>query len=94
MVPVFASLPKATPQMIGLLIVPIIIVVFIISLFGITVISLLLGKILGYSWRMSIAVGVTCLFGFPATSIIAEEVSVAVSNNATEARLSVKHYPS
>jgi len=83
MVPVFASLPKATPQMIGTLIFPIIIV-FIVSIFGITVISLLLGKILGYSWRMSIAVGVTCLFGFPATFIIAEEVSVAVSSNADE----------
>ena len=84
MVPVFASLPKATPQMIEALIFPII-AVFIISLFGITVISLLLGKILGYSWRMSIAVGVTCLFGFPATFILAEEVSMAVSSNADEA---------
>ena len=83
MVPVFESLPKATPQMVGKLILPII-VVFIVSIFGITVISLLLGKILGYSWRMSIAVGVTCLFGFPATFIIAEEVSAAVLSNADE----------
>ena len=83
MVPVFDSLPKATPQMIETLIFPII-VVFIISIIGITVISLLLGKILGYSWRISIAVGVTCLFGFPATFIVAEEVSAAVSTNAEE----------
>ena len=83
MVPVFASLPKATPEMIGTLIFPMVIV-FIISLIGIAAISLLLGKLLGYSWRMAIAVGVTCLFGFPATFIIAEEISVAVSSNADE----------
>jgi hypothetical protein len=83
MVPVFESLPKATPQMIGTLIFPMI-VVFIVSIIGITAISLLLGKVIGYSWRMSIAVGVTCLFGFPATFIIAEEVSSAVSSNAEE----------
>jgi len=83
MVPVFASLPKATPEMIGNLIVPII-VVFIVSLIGIAIISLLLGKILGYSWRFSLAIGVTCLFGFPGTFIIAEEISVAVSSNTEE----------
>jgi nitrate reductase gamma subunit len=33
---------------------------------------------------MSIAVGVTCLFGFPATFIIAEEVSAAVSTDSVE----------
>ncbi len=83
MVPVFASLPKATPEMIGTLIFPII-VVFVVSLIGIAIISLLLGKILGYSWRFSLAIGVTCLFGFPGTFIIAEEISVAVSSNTEE----------
>ncbi len=83
MVPVFASLPKANPEMIGSLIIPII-VVFIVSLIGITIISFLLGKVLGYSWRLSLAIGVTCLFGFPGTFIIAEEISVAVSANSDE----------
>jgi ABC-type multidrug transport system fused ATPase/permease subunit len=83
MVPVFASLPKATPEMIGSFILPIVIV-FALSVVGISIISFVLGKILGYSWQLSLAVGVTCLFGFPGTFIVAEEISDAVSESAEE----------
>jgi hypothetical protein len=83
MVPVFASLPKATPEMIGSFILPIVIV-FAVSVVGISIISFILGKLLGYSWRLSLAVGVTCLFGFPGTFIVAEEISDAVSQSAEE----------
>jgi hypothetical protein len=83
MVPVFASLPKATPEMIGSFILPIVIV-FFLSVIGISIISFILGKLLGYSWQLSLAVGVTCLFGFPGTFIVAEEISDAVSESAEE----------
>lgn len=83
MVPVFASLPKATPEMIGSFLIPIL-VVFALSVVGIAIVSFVLGKVLGYSWRLSLAVGVTCLFGFPGTFIVAEEISDAASNNAEE----------
>ena len=37
--------------------------------------SILVGKIFGYSWQMSMAIGSSCLFGFPGTVIISNEVS-------------------
>ncbi|MBI9071791.1 MAG: hypothetical protein JEY94_09345 [Melioribacteraceae bacterium] len=83
MIPVFESLPKATPDIIITLILPIIIV-FLFSVIAIAVISFLLGKILGYSWQLSLAIGVTCLIGFPGTFIISEEVADAVSENEEE----------
>ena len=69
--------------MIGSFILPIV-VVFALSVVGISIISFVLGKILGYSWRLSLAVGVTCLFGFPGTFIVAEEISDAVSESDEE----------
>ena len=83
MVPVFSSLPKATPEMILSLVLPIL-VSFLISIVGITIVSILLGKALGYSWRLSLAIGVTCMFGFPGTFIISEEIAQAVSETAEE----------
>lgn len=83
MLPVFSSLPKATPDTIVSLILPIILV-FIFSVIGITIMSFILGKVLGYSWQLSLAIGVTCLFGFPGTFIISEEIADAVSENEEE----------
>ena len=64
LVPIFMSLSKATPAMVGSLIVPMIIV-FVVSVIGIVVASLLLSRILKYSWELCLAIGMTCMFGFP-----------------------------
>ena len=89
MVPVFSSLPKATPEMILSLLGPIL-VSFLFAIIGITIVSILLGKILKYSWRLSLAIGVTCMFGFPGTFIISEEVAQAASDTAEEREHLVK----
>lgn len=83
LVPVFHSLPDATPALVASLIVPIA-VSFSLAIVGIVLMTLVLGKLLGYPWTLSIPIGVSCLFGFPGTFIIAEEVSNAASENEKE----------
>jgi len=83
MVPVFSDLPQATPEMILSLVLPIL-ASFLFAIVGIAIVSILLGKVLSYSWRLSLAIGVTCMFGFPGTFIISEEVAQAVSETSEE----------
>ena len=83
MVPIFMSLDKATPAMVGQLFYPII-VAFATAVIGILVASVVLGKIFGYSWCMTVAISVTCLFGFPGTYIVSEEVARMVGETEEE----------
>lgn len=89
LVPVFMSLSKATPQMVASMIVPIILV-FVISLVGLVLAALLLSRFIGYSWEVCLAVGSTCLFGFPGTFIISQEVAESQAANAQEKEFLVK----
>ncbi|HCA41581.1 MAG TPA: hypothetical protein DEP01_08945 [Aminobacterium sp.] len=83
LVPIFMSLNKATPQMVASLIIPIV-VAFAISVVGIVAVAFLSAKIFGYSWEMSLAIGVCCLFGFPGTFIVSQEVANAVGETSEE----------
>jgi len=83
MIIIFLNLPKATPDMVAELISPIVIS-FAISLVGIGIVTFVLGKICKYSWGLSLALGVTCMFGFPGTYIVSQEVCQAVSNTVEE----------
>lgn len=55
------------------------------------VISTLVGKIFGVSWQMSCAIGSTCLFGFPGTYIVTNEVVNATAANDQEKQLMLDH---
>jgi hypothetical protein len=83
LVPIFMSLSKATPQMVASLITPIAIA-FVIALVGIIIVSFAASKLLGYTWEMCLAVGVCCLFGFPGTFIVSQEVANAVGETPEE----------
>ncbi len=80
LVPIFMSLSKATPKMVASMILPMMIA-FSIALLGMVIVSLLLSKTLKYSWEMSLAISVSCLFGFPGTYIISQEVADALSDS-------------
>lgn len=80
---IFTNLASATPQMVGSMIVPLLVVIVIGSI-AFSVVSILVGKIFGYSWQMSMAIGSSCLFGFPGTVIISNEVSESTGANAEE----------
>ena len=80
---IFTNLASATPQMVGSMIVPLLVVIVIGSI-AFSVVSILVGKIFGYSWQMSMAIGSSCLFGFPGTIIISNEVSESTGTTAEE----------
>jgi hypothetical protein len=83
LIPVWAGLTTATPQMVFDLIYPTALC-FGVTLVALAITSLILGKILGYSWAISMAISTTCLYGFPATYILSNEVSSAISENEEE----------
>lgn len=71
---VYWYLPKASPGLLVEMIYPIV-VCFVGALLAISVVAMLAGKVTGYSWRLCMALGVSCMFGFPGTLIIPEEVA-------------------
>ena len=89
LVPIFMNLSKATPQMVASLIVPMI-VAFAIALAGMIIVSFILSRIVGYSWELSLAISATCLFGFPGTYIISQEVAESQSDNDEEKEFLLK----
>jgi hypothetical protein len=78
LVVVFASLTKATPEMVLSLLKPMLISLAL-GVAGIALLCVPVGKLIGVSWEMALAVGATALFGFPGTYIISQEVSESVS---------------
>ena len=90
MVIIFLNLPKATPDMIFKLITPIVIS-FLVSVIGIAIMSFILGKIFKYSWALSIAIGISCMFGFPGTFIVSQEVCQAVAETPEEKDFLLSH---
>ena len=83
LVPIFMSLNKATPEMVLSLIVPVVIS-FAVALVGIVIVALISSKIFKYSWEMCLAVSVCCLFGFPGTFIVSQEVANAMGETPEE----------
>ncbi|WP_430535861.1 hypothetical protein [Listeria rocourtiae] len=59
-------------------------IAFAIGVSGSVVLSTIMGKILGYSISMSIAIGLTTLYGFPGTMILSQEAARSVGENEQE----------
>jgi len=66
------GLAKVTPTALFGMIVPTIGILVVGSVF-IILFTAIVGKLLGYSPRMSAAIGVTCMLAYPATQIISNE---------------------
>ncbi|UZN03797.1 hypothetical protein [Cellulomonas sp. S1-8] len=77
--------PLATVELSDLasLAVPLLIT-FVFGLAGIAVFAAVTGKLLGYSIPMSIAIGLTALFGFPGTMILAQEAARGAGESPEE----------
>ena len=80
---IFTNLASATPEMVVSMVVPLLVVIAIGTV-AFAVVSILVGKIFHYSWQMSVAIGSSCLFGFPGTVIISNEVSESTGTTAEE----------
>lgn len=80
---IFAGLAKATPDMIMRLIGPLFGII-IIGVVGMAILSMALGKILGYSTDMAFACALTALYGFPPNYVLTEEASKALAETPEE----------
>lgn len=80
---IFTNLASATPEMVGSMVVPLLVVI-VIGVVCFAAVSILVGKIFHYSWQMSVAIGSSCLFGFPGTVIISNEVSESTGTTPEE----------
>lgn len=80
---IFANLVNATPEMVTKLLWPLV-VSLTLGTIGIALATIPLGKVLGLSKEMSLAIGITALFGFPGTFIISQEVANAEGKTEEE----------
>ena len=87
---IFTNLAQSTPDMVAGMLWPLLVVVVTGSV-TFLIISTLVGKIFGVSWQMSCAIGSTCLFGFPGTYIVTNEVVNATADNDQEKQLMLDH---
>jgi len=71
---VFGPLATVQPADVAALAVPLLIA-FVVGLIGIALFAAIAGKLLGYTIPMSIAIGLTSLYGFPGTMILSQEAA-------------------
>ena len=87
---VFTNLGSSTPQQVLGMLWPLIVVVVTGSV-TFMVLGTLVGKLVGMSWQMACAIGSTCLFGFPGTYIVTNEVVNAIAADEKEKKLMLDH---
>ena len=80
---VFAGLARATPAMLGEIALPLIGII-LLGVTGMGLLSMFVGKRLGYTKEMSFAVALTALYGFPPNYILTEESSKALAETEEE----------
>ncbi len=83
MILVFGPLATVQPADVAALWQPLVIV-FVFGLIGIALFAGLMGKFLGYSVPMSIAIGLTSLYGFPGTMILSQEAAKGAGESPEE----------
>lgn len=83
---IFASLTQATVPMLQSLLFPLV-ASLSLGTVGIILFSSLVGKALGMSMNMAIAIGASALFGFPGTYILSNEVARSNAANDEEKQL-------
>ncbi|MBQ7262116.1 MAG: hypothetical protein IJR14_00200 [Synergistaceae bacterium] len=79
MVFIMGMLDQATPEMLPQLVRPIAVIV-IVGVAGLLVASLIVGKILGYTGAISMALSLTALYGFPPNYVLTDEAARALAD--------------
>lgn len=83
MIYVFAGLKDSTPEMLASCIGPMAVII-IIGVFGMAVLSIVVGKFLHVRWTIAFATSLTALYGFPPNYILTEECVKALAENPEE----------
>lgn len=80
---VFDGLKTSTPQMLGSIIVPMIILI-ILGVAGMALLCFIVSKVLKMPFLLSFATALTALYGFPPNAIITESVCTALAQTPEE----------
>jgi hypothetical protein len=83
MILIFGPLATVEPSDVSALAGPLV-VAFAFGVLGIGLFSALVGKLLGYSIPMSVAIGLTALYGFPGTMILSQEAARGAGDSPEE----------
>lgn len=83
MILVFGPLATVKPSDVTALAGPLLLA-FVFGVVGIAAFSALVGKLLGYSVPMSVAIGLTSLYGFPGTMILSQEAAKGAGETPEE----------
>ncbi len=83
MILIFGPLATVEPSDVSELAVPLLLA-FVFGVAGIAAFAGLVGKVLGYSVPMSIAIGLTSLYGFPGTMILSQEAAKGAGESPEE----------
>ncbi|MEA4998006.1 MAG: hypothetical protein VB087_01320 [Candidatus Limiplasma sp.] len=86
MIIVFGPLATLSVSDLWALIVPLLLS-FVIGLAGSAVFAVATGKLLGYSLSMSIAIGLTALYGFPGTMVLSQEAAKSAGESEAEVKI-------
>lgn len=62
-------------------------IAFVFGVLGIISFSMIVGKVLGYSYSMSVAIGLTSLYGFPGTLILSQEAAKNIGETEEEIQI-------
>lgn len=85
------SLAKVTPQAIASMMIPVFGILLFCSI-AICIVCGLVGKLLGYSPKVSAAIGATCMLAYPATQIITTEAVDSIEGMTEEQRQRAMDY--
>ncbi|RRD63959.1 hypothetical protein [Fretibacterium sp. OH1220_COT-178] len=80
---IMGMLNKATPEMMTEILFPLAVVV-VVGVSGLLIGAFLMGKLLGYTGPMAMALSLTALYGFPPNYILTDEASKALAENKEE----------
>lgn len=82
---IFANLSQATPDMLGQIAGPLFGII-IVGVSGMAIVSIVVGKLLGYTKEMAFSVAMTALYGFPADYILTIEAIKSATENEEETK--------
>ncbi|KAB7745253.1 hypothetical protein GA707_04710 [Nostocoides sp. F2B08] len=85
MILVFAPLATVEPSDVAELAFPLFLA-FLFGIVGIAGFAALMGKLVGYSVPMSVAIGLTSLYGFPGTMILSQEAAKGAGETPEEVK--------
>ena len=80
---IFDGLKDCTPQMLGEIITPLVILI-VIGVSGMLVASFFAAKVVGLSWPLALSTSLTALYGFPPNAVLTESICKALAENDEE----------